>query len=132
MAPMQPPRMARHIGLSVANLSSPQGVTQISTTGHFAVVDNSQDKVFIYNPNGVLRGLFSTAPFSLNPQGIAFDSYNQVFAILETTGQEVMLLSLPGLVFSGATCDGDFDGDGDVDGPDLATFSYSFGRDDCR
>ena len=29
-------------------------------------------------------------------------------------------------------CDGDFDGDGDVDGTDLAKFSGDFGRRDCR
>ena len=30
-----------------------------------------------------------------------------------------------------AACEGDFDGDGDVDGSDLATFAADFGRTDC-
>ena len=29
------------------------------------------------------------------------------------------------------TCLGDFDGDGDVDGSDLAVFAHDFGRTDC-
>ena len=29
-------------------------------------------------------------------------------------------------------CEGDFDGDGDVDGSDLATFAADFGRTDCN
>jgi hypothetical protein len=28
-------------------------------------------------------------------------------------------------------CEGDFDGDGDVDGSDLAVFAADFGRTDC-
>jgi len=31
----------------------------------------------------------------------------------------------------GDICEGDFDGDGDVDGSDLATFAADFGRTDC-
>ena len=29
-------------------------------------------------------------------------------------------------------CEGDFDGDGDVDGSDLAVFAADFGRTDCK
>ena len=35
-------------------------------------------------------------------------------------------------VESGVGCDGDFDGDGDVDGSDLAVFAADFGRTDCH
>ena len=50
---------------------------------------------------------------------------------METTGQEVMFLSLPGIVVSPSACEGDFDGDGDVDGSDLAVFAADFGKTDC-
>ena len=32
---------------------------------------------------------------------------------------------------AGQTCEGDFNGDGDVDGSDLAVFAADFGRTDC-
>ena len=33
--------------------------------------------------------------------------------------------------YESTLCEGDFDGDGDVDGSDLAVFAADFGRTDC-
>jgi uncharacterized protein YjiK len=129
--PRLPGRIVRQFSTAVSGSTSPHGITTIGDTGNLAVIDNSADEVFVFNINGVMLYRFDTAPFSLNPQGIAYDPVNQVFAILESTGQEVMLLSLPALTFASSGCSGDGNCDGDVDGADLARLAADFGRNDC-
>ena len=41
------------------------------------------------------------------------------------------IIRLTGKIVEGEICEGDFDGDGDVDGSDLAVFAVDFGRTDC-
>ena len=62
------------------------------------------------------------------PQGIAGGPGNQVFAILEATGQEAMFVSMPAVVLAPSTCSGDGGCAGDIDGADLADFE----RGDCQ
>jgi len=96
-----------------------------------AEIGISRNEVFITNPKGVLQARFDTSKFSSRPEDIAFDSTNDVFAILDAVDDEVSLLRLPSLVEPGNGCACDLYQDGDVDGSDLAVFAAEFGRNDC-
>ena len=107
------------------------GITPISGTDMVAVVDNSADEVFVANSKGVLQARFNTSWFSLTSQGIAFDSTDNVFAMVDSGDDEVSLLRLPSLLQPSNSCKCDVNDDGDVDGDDLFLFSKEFGRNDC-
>ena len=96
------------------------------------MVDNSSDEVYVADSNGVLQARLDTAWYSLTPQGIAFDSTDNVVAILDNGDDEVSLLNLPSLLQASGSCRCDINDDGDVDGDDLFYFSDEFGRDNCR
>jgi hypothetical protein len=130
----RPGRLQGQFGTVIIGSASATGISLISVTDHTAIIDSSAREVFIVNSSGVLQGRFDTAPFSPNPQDIAFDADNEIFAIVDINDDEVTLLDLPGLVVpppDTPVCEGDFDEDGDVDGSDLAVFAADFGRTDC-
>ena len=115
------------------NSSVPTGMCMISENGHFAFVDSTADEVYVIDPEGRLKARFDTTGVfsSGNPTGIAYDEDNQRFAIVDIDDLQVYLLDLPALVTPCDRCEGDFDGDSDVDGSDLAVFAADFGRTDC-
>ena len=51
--------------------------------------------------------------------------------LLDPAGCFVSLETIPVYNMVIQACEGDFDGDGDVDGSDLAVFATDFGRTDC-
>ena len=50
--------------------------------------------------------------------------------IIDGDGDEIAIVDMGAYEFANI-CEGDFDGDGDVDGSDLAVFAADFGRTDC-
>ena len=113
--------------------NAPAGFVLIPDTGTAAVVDNSADEVFVANSNGVLQARFDIAWFSLQSQGIAYNSSASVFAILDNGNDQVSFLDLPSLVpvLPGDSCECDLNEDGRCDGRDWLLFFPDWGRTDC-
>ena len=95
-----PGKLQGQFSLELLGDTLPCGITLIPSTGNFATVAYTITEVLIVNFEGVLQARFDTAPFSLHPQGIAFDDDNNVFAIVDNVDDEVTLLDLPCLTRS--------------------------------
>jgi hypothetical protein len=127
----KPGRLREQFGTLAFGSGNTSGILLVSASDNFAVVDKNLNEVFITNHKGVLQARFDTSVFSARPEGIAFDSTNNVFAIVDAADDEVTLLSLSSLLEPGNDCNCDLNQDGDVDGADLAGFAAEFGRNDC-
>ena len=76
---------------------SPDGITYISTTKDFAIVDDAEDKVFIVNHLGVKLSEFDTTAFgSSRPRGITFIPPTGNFAIVDDLEDEVYIVNSSG------------------------------------
>jgi DNA-binding beta-propeller fold protein YncE len=130
--PSRPGRLRSQASTSAFTSTSPQGIALLSDTGNAAFVDNSLDEVFITNSDGIILARFDTAPFSSNPQGIAFDVANELLVILDGTSLNVTFVDLPSLASlpEGCTCDLDGSG-GQCNFFDWLIFIESWGRTDC-
>jgi DNA-binding beta-propeller fold protein YncE len=82
----------------------PQGVACITSgplAGNFAVVDSTADKVFIIDPDGLLKDQFDTTGFSsTSPMGITFISnglYAGDLAIVDNLADKIFVVDTSGL-----------------------------------
>ena len=83
-----------------------------------------------YPTNGAVDpGTQASITLTLNTTSLDFGDYYANIIITSNDPDENPLI-IPVHLTVG-TCLGDFDGDGDVDGSDLAVFAHDFGRTDC-
>jgi glucose/arabinose dehydrogenase len=64
--------------------------------------------------------------------GLGQDANGEIYVLANSTGIPFESTGVVLKIVSVAPCEGDFDGDGDVDGTDLAMFAADFGRTDCN
>jgi hypothetical protein len=132
--PARPGRIRSQFSTAAYNFLSAQGIALIDNPGHLAIVNNNPDNVYIMDFKGVLLGIFEVTQFSPVPRGIAFDSDNNLIAVVDSSTDQVTFFDLPSLLdqLEDSSCNCDINDDGDVDGEDLFEFSKEFGRDDCQ
>jgi DNA-binding beta-propeller fold protein YncE len=75
--------------------------------------------------------LFDTAPFSLVPRGIAFDSDTGRIAIVDSNSDQVTILDLPSLLILPELCACDLNNDGKCNILDYQRFIQDWGSTSC-
>ena len=68
------PVMVDHFDTGTFEANDPHGITYISSSGNYALVDFINDKVYITNPSGIKQSEFDISVYCNNPQGIYLHS----------------------------------------------------------
>ena len=115
-----------------SNAGSDQMVfDEINLDGSQSFDPNSEDDISSYQWQIVHR---ENSSFNATAEGIQptiYDIQPGFYDVTLTVSDEVGSVHTDHMLFSAIGCKGDFDGDGNVDGSDLAEFAANFGRTDC-
>ena len=73
-----------------------EGITYISSSGNYAIVDSSDDTVYIVDSKGRLQNSFDVSARTTNPSGIAFNPVSGLLAVTDDSADEVFYFDLSG------------------------------------
>ena len=124
-----------HVGAPLGGFSITGGYVyrgpNAAQQGVYFFADYVTEQIWSFRFDGVNMSEFANRTTELAPN---VGSINSIVSFGEDGAGNLYIVDLGGEIFKilPDTCESDFNGDGDVDGSDLATFSSDFGRFDCR
>ncbi len=105
------------------------------------ILDPKLFSILFDQGNSILGSLTTEAKIATYAQGVTEDVVKTFTLFGDPACRLKISVPIPLAIFAsdfgrtncdqGDPCEGDFDGDGDVDGSDLAVFAADFGRTDC-
>ena len=123
-----------HVGAPLGGFSISGGYVYrgpiAALQGVYFFADYVTEQIWSFRFDGINKSEFANRTTELTPD---VGSINSIASFGEDSAGDLYIVDLGGEIFKilPDICAGDFNGDGDVDGSDLATFSRDFGRPNC-
>ena len=90
------PVMVDYFDTGTFEANDPRGITYISSSGNYALVDYANDRVYITNPSGIKQSEFDISAYCNNPIGITYIPASGYFAIVDSLDDEVYIVDSSG------------------------------------